>query len=77
MQLVCNGLNNREIAAKLDLSINTVAVHRANIMSALGVHKTAELVVYALQQRAGEPAVNRRRFLGRAGGGLGAALCRR
>ena len=46
---MCNGLNNREIAAKLDLSINTVAVHRANIMSALGVHKTAELVVYALQ----------------------------
>lgn len=49
LQLVCNGLNNREIAARLDLSINTVAVHRANIMSALGVHKTAELVVYALQ----------------------------
>jgi DNA-binding NarL/FixJ family response regulator len=49
LQLVCNGLNNREIAAKLELSANTVAVHRANIMSALGVHKTAELVVYALQ----------------------------
>ncbi len=49
LQLVCDGLNNREIAAKLELSINTVAVHRANIMSALGVHKTAELVVYALQ----------------------------
>jgi DNA-binding NarL/FixJ family response regulator len=25
-----------------------VAVHRANIMNALGVHKTAELVVYAI-----------------------------
>ena len=49
LQLVCDGLNNREIAAKLELSINTVAVHRANIMGALGVHKTAELVVYALQ----------------------------
>jgi DNA-binding NarL/FixJ family response regulator len=49
LQLVCNGLNNREIAARLELSINTIAVHRANIMSALGVHKTAELVVYALQ----------------------------
>ena len=49
LQLVCEGLNNREIAARLDLSINTVAVHRANIMSALGVHKTAELVMYALQ----------------------------
>jgi DNA-binding NarL/FixJ family response regulator len=25
-----------------------VAVHRANIMHTLGVHKTAELVVYAI-----------------------------
>ena len=49
LQLICNGLSNREIAAKLELSANTVAVHRANIMNALGVHKTAELVVYALQ----------------------------
>ena len=49
LQLICNGLSNREIAAQLDLSVNTVAVHRANIMNTLGVHKTAELVVYALQ----------------------------
>jgi DNA-binding NarL/FixJ family response regulator len=49
LQLICAGHSNREIAAKLDLSINTVAVHRANIMNRLGVHKTAELVVYAIQ----------------------------
>ncbi len=49
LQLICDGLSNREIAARLELSVNTVAVHRANIMNALGVHKTAELVVYALQ----------------------------
>jgi DNA-binding NarL/FixJ family response regulator len=49
LQLICDGLSNRTIAAKLNLSVNTVAVHRANIMNALGVHKTAELVVYALQ----------------------------
>ena len=49
LQLICSGLNNREIAGRRRLSVNTVAVHRANIMSALGVHKTAELVVYALQ----------------------------
>ena len=48
LQLICSGLSNREIAAKLDLSVNTVAVHRANIMNALGLHKTAELVVYAI-----------------------------
>jgi DNA-binding NarL/FixJ family response regulator len=49
LQLICDGLSNRAIAAKLDLSVNTVAVHRANIMNTLGVHKTAELVVYAIQ----------------------------
>lgn len=49
LQLICDGLTNRAIAARLDLSVNTVAVHRANIMNALGVHKTAELVAYAIQ----------------------------
>jgi DNA-binding NarL/FixJ family response regulator len=49
LQLICDGLSNKEIAARLDLSANTVAVHRSHIMNALGVHKTAELVVYALQ----------------------------
>jgi DNA-binding NarL/FixJ family response regulator len=48
LQHICAGLSNREIAEKLELSVNTVAVHRANIMNALGVHKTAELVVYAI-----------------------------
>ena len=48
LQLICDGHSNREIAAQLSLSANTVAVHRANIMNALGIHKTAELVVYAI-----------------------------
>jgi DNA-binding NarL/FixJ family response regulator len=48
LQLICEGLSNREIAARLDLSANTIAVHRANIMQALGVHKAAELVKYAI-----------------------------
>ena len=49
LQLICDGLSNKEIAARLDLSANTIAVHRAHIMNTLGVHKTAELVMYALQ----------------------------
>jgi DNA-binding NarL/FixJ family response regulator len=49
LQLICDGKSNKEIAVNLDLSANTVAVHRANIMDALGIHKTAELVVYAIR----------------------------
>lgn len=49
LQRICGGRSNREIAVELGLSANTIAVHRANIMNALGIHKTAELVVYAIQ----------------------------
>jgi DNA-binding NarL/FixJ family response regulator len=49
LQLIVEGQSNREIASHLGLSANTVAVHRANIMEALGIHKTAELVVYAIR----------------------------
>ena len=49
LQLIAIGKSNKEIASELDLSANTVAVHRANIMNALGLHKTAELVVYAIR----------------------------
>jgi DNA-binding NarL/FixJ family response regulator len=49
LHLICQGHSNRDIAEKLDLSVNTVSVHRANIMGRLGVHKTAELVVYAIR----------------------------
>ena len=49
LQLIVEGKSNKEIADQLELSVNTVAVHRANIMDALGIHKTAELVVYAIR----------------------------
>jgi DNA-binding NarL/FixJ family response regulator len=49
LQLIAMGKSNKEIASDLELSVNTVAVHRANIMNALGLHKTAELVVYAIR----------------------------
>lgn len=49
LQLIVDGKSNKDIADKLSVSVNTVAVHRANIMDALGTHKTAELVVYAIR----------------------------
>jgi DNA-binding NarL/FixJ family response regulator len=49
LQHIVAGRANKEIAAILDLSVNTISVHRANIMEALGIHNTAELVVYAIR----------------------------
>ncbi len=49
LQMIVDGKSNKEIATALDLSANTIAVHRANIMNSLGIHKTAELVVYAIR----------------------------
>jgi DNA-binding NarL/FixJ family response regulator len=49
LQLIVDGKSNKEIADQLGLSANTVAVHRANIMDTLGIHKAAELVVYAIR----------------------------
>ena len=49
LQLIVHGKSNKEIAVVLGLSPNTVAVHRANIMQTLGIHNTADLVVYAIR----------------------------
>ena len=49
LRLIVGGKSNKEIAVDLGLSVNTVAVHRANIMESLGIHNTAELVVYAIK----------------------------
>ena len=49
LQMIVDGKSNKEIATVLELSANTIAVHRANIMNSLGIHKTAELVVYAIR----------------------------
>ena len=49
LQLIVHGKSNKDIAVVLGVSANTVAVHRANIMQALGIHNTAELVVYAIR----------------------------
>ncbi len=55
LQFIVDGKSNKEIASHLDLSANTVAVHRANMMQALGMHKTAELVTYALRNGLVDP----------------------
>lgn len=49
VQFIAEGKSNKQIAAQLGLSVNTVAAHRGNIMKALRVHKTADLVKYAIR----------------------------
>ncbi|MBI4889394.1 MAG: response regulator transcription factor [Acidobacteria bacterium] len=50
LQHIVQGRSSREIAGILGLSVNTVAVHRANLMQALGIHRTADLVVHAIRK---------------------------
>jgi DNA-binding NarL/FixJ family response regulator len=49
LQLIVDGKSNKEIAVTFGLSVNTVSVHRTNMMQALGIHKTAALVAYAIR----------------------------
>jgi DNA-binding NarL/FixJ family response regulator len=50
LQLIVDGKSNRQIARQLHLSINTVGTHRSKIMSTLRIHRTAELVAYAVRK---------------------------
>jgi DNA-binding NarL/FixJ family response regulator len=49
LRCIVSGKSNREIAALLRIEVSTAAAHRANIMRAVGVHKTVDLVVYAIR----------------------------
>lgn len=50
LQLIAQGKSNKEIAGLLDLSVNTVSVHRANLMEKMDIHRTAELVLFAIRK---------------------------
>lgn len=50
LQLLAEGHSSREIAERLVITENTVRAHRANLMSKLGLHNTAELTQYAIRK---------------------------
>ncbi len=50
LQLIAQGRSNKEIANLLELSVNTVSVHRANLMEKMNIHRTAELVLFAIRK---------------------------
>lgn len=49
LQLIAEGHSNKEIAAMLDLSVNTVHAHRNSVMAKLNIHKQADLILYAIR----------------------------
>ncbi len=49
LKLVANGLLNKQIAAELNLAEKTVKMHRAILMSRLGLHSTADLIRLAVE----------------------------
>jgi len=50
LQLLAEGRTNKEVAALLDVGVSTVETHRANLMQKLGLHNTAEIVLYAVRK---------------------------
>jgi DNA-binding NarL/FixJ family response regulator len=50
LTLVAEGMTNRQIALKLNISIKTVQTHRANLMDKLNLHDRTELVRYAIRR---------------------------
>ncbi len=51
LQLLAEGKSNKEAATLLSLSLYTVETHRANLMQKLGLHNTAEIVLYAVRKK--------------------------
>ena len=50
LQLIAEGYSSKQIAKTFNLSLNTIHVHRNNIMKKLGIHKQTELVRFAIKE---------------------------
>jgi two-component system response regulator NreC len=51
LQLLAEGKSNKEVATVLNVSPLTVETHRSNLMQKLGLHSTAEIVLYAVRKK--------------------------
>jgi DNA-binding NarL/FixJ family response regulator len=47
LQMLAEGLSNKEIAAKLHMSVDTERTHMMNILNKLGVHSRIQALVFA------------------------------
>ncbi len=51
LQLLAEGKSNKDVAQILNVSPHTVESHRTNLMQKLGLHNTAEIVLYAVRKK--------------------------
>ena len=50
LQLICNGLDQKEISDKLCLSINTIKTHISSLLSKTGFDSVHKLAIYAVSK---------------------------
>jgi RNA polymerase sigma factor (sigma-70 family) len=50
LQLLAEGKSNKDVAARLGLSLYTVETHRSNILEKLNLHSVPELILYAVRK---------------------------
>ena len=50
LKLIVEGYSKQEIAEKLNISVNTVNIHRKNMMGKLNIHNAVELTKYAIKE---------------------------
>ncbi len=50
VRFIAQGYSNKEIAAKLDLSVKTVETYKTRSQEKLGIHSRIEIVRYAMQR---------------------------
>ncbi len=50
LRLIAWGHSNKELAARLEVSVKTVEAHKANAMKKLGISSRIDIVRYALLQ---------------------------
>jgi DNA-binding NarL/FixJ family response regulator len=55
IQLLTEGLSNKEAAARLGISVKTIEAHRANIMRKLRLRSVTDLVRYAIRNKIAQP----------------------
>jgi DNA-binding NarL/FixJ family response regulator len=51
IQLICDGLTNKEIAQQINLSFRTVEGYRTRIQEKMEVHNTASIIIYAIKNQ--------------------------